>query len=149
VTGLAFLSVDAAAKGGDDRPIAMDAPSPVVVDGDDARLRQVVANLLNNALEHTPPGTPVTVRVGAHGGRAHLSVLDEGPGLPPDDAAKIFDRFYRVDAARTRSKGGAGLGLSIVKAIVEAHDGTVLLESAPGHGARFIVDLPEASANGA
>ena len=127
-----------------DRPIALqlvgdDAP---IVLGDDARLRQVLGNLLTNALTHTPVATPVTVTVGTRDGQAVLEVADEGPGLAPEQAARVFERFYRADAARSRAQGGSGLGLSIVAALVAAHGGHVDVETAPGEGARFRVRLP-------
>ncbi|MCA1712896.1 MAG: HAMP domain-containing histidine kinase [Actinobacteria bacterium] len=121
---------------------AYDAP---VVIGDDARLRQVFGNLLGNALTHTPDGTPVTVRVSTADRSAVVEVQDEGPGLPPDAAARAFERFYRADASRTRAQGGSGLGLSIVAALVEAHGGTVELDTAVGAGATFRVRLPLAA----
>jgi len=125
-----------------ERPIDVSADERVIIDGDDARLRQVAANLMSNALEHTPPATPVHVRVTIDGDHAVLEVADEGPGLDEEHAAKVFDRFFRVDPARARDNGGAGLGLAIVSAIVEAHGGTVAVETAPGAGARFTVRLP-------
>lgn len=115
---------------------------PAEVLGDDARLRQVVGNLLGNALDHTPEGADVTVRVGTDGADAVVEVADTGPGLGEDDAARVFERFYRADASRTRASGGSGLGLSIVAAIVAAHGGTVGVDSAPGKGATFRVRLP-------
>jgi two-component system, OmpR family, sensor kinase len=115
---------------------------PPVVRGDLAKLRQVVGNLLGNAFQHTPSGTAVTVSVGTEAGEAVLEVADEGPGLRPEDAARIFERFYRVDAARNRANGGNGLGLSIVDSIVTAHGGRVTVQSAPGEGACFRVSLP-------
>jgi two-component system, OmpR family, sensor kinase len=126
-----------------DRPIDVTV-EPVTVVGDDHRLRQVVGNLLANARLHTPPGTPVHVRLRATGDRARLEVADEGPGLAPDVADRIFERFYRGDPARTRARGGSGLGLSIVAAVAEAHGGRVSVDTAPGRGARFIVELPTA-----
>ena len=124
------------------RPITLEAPEAAVVAGDDARLRQVVANLLANARQHTPPGTPVVVRVGIDDGTAVLEVADEGPGLAPEQAARVFERFYRADESRTRTQGGTGLGLAIVAAIAEAHGGRVSVDTAPGEGARFRVELP-------
>lgn len=115
---------------------------PAEVLGDDARLRQVVGNLLGNALDHTPEGADVTVRVGTDGADAVVEVADTGPGLGEDDAARVFERFYRADASRTRASGGSGLGLSIVAAIVAAHGGTVGVDSAPEKGATFRVRLP-------
>jgi two-component system OmpR family sensor kinase len=130
-----------------DHPVTVVVPdagddSPPVVRGDLAKLRQVVGNLLGNAFQHTPPGTAVTVSVGTEAGNAILEVADEGPGLRPEDAARIFERFYRVDAARNRASGGTGLGLSIVDSIVTAHGGRVTVRAAPGEGARFRVSLP-------
>jgi two-component system OmpR family sensor kinase len=142
---LAALASDAVADAqtvAPDRPIRLERDGPIAVQGDDARLRQVAANLLSNALEHTPPGTAVRVRVASNDGEAILEVADEGPGLSPRHAAKVFDRFFRVDAARSRDNGGAGLGLSIVAAIVHAHGGRVSVQTAPGAGARFTVALP-------
>jgi two-component system OmpR family sensor kinase len=126
-----------------DRPITFTKPgAPVVVTGDDVRLHQVVANLLANARVHTPEGTPVDVRIGVDGHDAVLEVADHGPGLTPEAAAHVFERFYRVDSARTRRSGGAGLGLAIVAAVVNAHGGRVSTDSAPGAGATFVVHLP-------
>jgi two-component system OmpR family sensor kinase len=124
-----------------DRPIDL-AAEPVTVVGDDHRLRQVVGNLLANARLHTPPGTPVHVSLRATGDRVRLVVADDGPGLAPDVAARVFERFYRGDPARTRTRGGSGLGLSIVAAVAEAHGGRVSVDTAPGAGARFVVELP-------
>ena len=130
-----------------DRPIDL-AAEPVTVTGDDHRLRQIVGNLLANARVHTPPGTPVEVSLRVAGERARLEVADDGPGLEPDVAARIFERFFRGDPARTRASGGSGLGLSIVAAVVEAHGGRVSVATAPGAGARFVVELPLAAAHG-
>jgi two-component system OmpR family sensor kinase len=121
------------------------APGPAPVLGDEARLRQVVANLVGNAVAHTPAGTPVRIGVGTSGGHGVLEVADSGPGLPADQAARVFERFYRVDASRSRHEGGgAGLGLSICAALVAAHGGYVELETAPGRGAVFRIRLPPA-----
>ena len=128
-----------------ERPIDLTA-EPVTVLGDDHRLRQVVGNLLTNARLHTPPGTPVHVSLKAAGDRVRLEVADEGPGLTPDVAARVFERFYRGDPARTRARGGSGLGLSIVAAVAEAHGGRVSVDTAPGQGSRFVVELPAAQA---
>jgi two-component system OmpR family sensor kinase len=123
------------------RPIDFGS-EPVAVLGDELRLRQVVGNLLANARVHTPAGTPVHVTIGPRGDLARLEVADEGPGLAPDIAHRVFERFFRGDASRTRASGGTGLGLSIVAALAEAHGGRVELVTAPGKGARFIVELP-------
>lgn len=128
------------------RPIALAVRdgSPAQVLGDEPRLRQVVGNLMSNALTHTPEGTAVKVAVGVaeDDGVAILSVADAGPGLAPEDAARVFERFYRVDKSRTRAAGGSGLGLSIVAALVAAHGGQVEVESVPGQGSAFTVRLP-------
>ena len=122
------------------------AGAALVVLGDGQRLRQVLANLVNNALTHTPAGSPVEVRVGASSldGRpsAAVEVVDHGPGLTPEQAERVFERFYRADPARSHAAGGTGLGLSIVAALVAAHGGEVRVDSVPGRGARFRVVLP-------
>jgi two-component system OmpR family sensor kinase len=142
-------AVDDARAAAPDRPISLDAPDELMVSGDDVRLRQVAANLLANACQHTPPGTPVEVRLGDDGGAAVVDVVDHGPGLPADQADRVFERFYRADPSRARAGGGSGLGLSIVAAITEAHGGTVSVDSTPGEGARFRVALPiDRAANG-
>jgi two-component system, OmpR family, sensor kinase len=118
----------------------------LIVLGDDQRLRQVLANLVDNALTHTPAGSPVEVRVrtAALDGRpgAAVEVVDHGPGLAPEQAERVFERFYRADPARSQPAGGTGLGLSIVAALVAVHGGTVAVDSVPGRGARFRVLLP-------
>ncbi|MCZ2806188.1 ATP-binding protein [Modestobacter sp. VKM Ac-2983] len=156
---LALAPVDLAELAGDavhdvravdpDRPVSLqldpsltDAP---VVRGDEARLRQVIGNLVTNALTHTPAGTRVTLRIAEDETEPDglvLAVSDEGPGLAPADADRVFERFYRADSSRTRAAGGTGLGLSIVAALVEAHGGRVELHTAPGEGATFAVHLP-------
>ena len=123
-----------------------DGDVALMVVGDEQRLRQVLANLVGNALTHTPPGSPVEVRVGAAplDGRpgAAVEVVDHGPGLTPEQAERVFERFYRADPARSHADGGTGLGLSIVAALVAVHGGTVGVDSVPGRGARFRVVLP-------
>ena len=132
-----------------ERSITLDSPPRVLVMGDDLRLRQVLGNLLMNARQHTPPGTPVRVKVSIGTGVAALEVADDGPGLTPEQATHVFERFYRADESRTRGHGGTGLGLAIVAAIAEAHGGRVALDSAPGRGARFRVEVPLTSADDA
>jgi two-component system OmpR family sensor kinase len=111
--------------------------------GDEARLRQVLLNLLANAANHTPAGTPIELSARSEGGEALIEVADHGDGLTPENAKRVFERFFRVDAARARGDGGgSGLGLAIVAAIVDAHGGRVEVESTPGHGACFRVRLP-------
>lgn len=119
----------------------------VVVPGDEARLRQVLVNLLGNALAHTPAGTPVEVRLTARDGLALVEVQDHGPGLTPEQAQRVFERFYRGDSSRTRATGvpglsGSGLGLSIVSAVAEAHGGRAGVRSTAGEGATFLLELP-------
>jgi len=117
--------------------------------GDEGRLRQVISNLMSNALTHTPDGSPISVRI--HAGQpagnppvpsAILEVIDHGPGLTPEQASRVFERFYRADQARGRRTGGSGLGLAIVNALVAAHDGTVSVDTSPGRGATFRITLP-------
>jgi two-component system OmpR family sensor kinase len=120
-----------------------DTFEPATVVGDDHGLRQVTTNLVANALSHTPDGTTVTVRVGLAGDRAVLEVCDDGPGVAPEHASRIFERLYRADPSRSRAGGGgSGLGLAIVAAIVRQHGGTVELRATPGGGATFRVVLP-------
>jgi two-component system OmpR family sensor kinase len=114
----------------------------VLVSGDVGRLRQVVDNLLANARTHTPAGSTVRVTVGAAGGLARVTVADDGPGMAPADAARVFERFYRADPSRARTSGGAGLGMSIVAALVAAHGGHVHVDTAPGAGFAVTVTLP-------
>lgn len=126
-----------------DRPVTVDVPDEVFARGDEDRLRQVLQNLLSNALRHTPPGTPVSVAARAlPGDTVELTVSDEGPGMAPDTADRIFERFYRGAESRDPATGGTGLGLSIVKSIAEAHGGTVTVRTAPGEGSTFTVTLP-------
>ena len=130
-----------------DRSISLDVvdgPGRPEVLGDDARLRQVLTNLVTNALVHTPADATVTVRVGTVGDDALLEVADTGPGLGAEARERVFERFYRADSSRTRRSGGSGLGLSIVAALVAAHGGTVNVESPEGGGAVFRVLLPRA-----
>jgi two-component system OmpR family sensor kinase len=116
--------------------------TPVNVLGDPHQLSQIVANLMRNALTHTPAGTAVEVRVSSAGDDAVLEVRDHGHGLPPGDPADLFERFWRAGAGRERGPGGAGLGLAIVAAIAAAHGGSVSAANADGGGASFVVRLP-------
>lgn len=122
------------------RSVELVADAPVVVAGDRDRLRQLAHNMVRNALAHTPPGTPVSVIAKCEGAAGVLTVEDRGPGLQPEEAARVFDRFYRSDAAR--STRGTGLGLAIVRAIAEALGGTADVASEPGRGAAFSVRVP-------
>jgi heavy metal sensor kinase len=126
--------------------VACNAEGKVSVDGDRARIKQVVVNLLDNAIKYTPPGRTINLNVHARGGKAVLEVVDTGMGIPESALPHIFERFYRVDQARSRDAGGAGLGLAIVKSICAAHGGKVEVESVEGKGSRFRVELPLATA---
>ncbi|WP_026924360.1 sensor histidine kinase [Glycomyces arizonensis] len=129
--------VELTGPGGDGPP----GPAPVLAD--EARLRQVVTNLVGNAAAHTPAGTPVRIGVGTVDGRAVLEVADEGPGMTAEQAGRVFDRFYRADRSRSREGGAnAGLGLSIARSLARAHGGDVELTTALGEGARFRLVLP-------
>lgn len=131
------------------RPIHLNAAESTA-QGDEAALRQVIANLLTNASQHTPPGTAVTVATGTDtdSGTAFVEVADAGPGMTAEDAAHAFERFWRADPARTRGHSGAGLGLAIVAAIVSSHDGRITLDTSPGNGCRFRVILPAGDRSG-
>lgn len=127
------------------RPIAIEflpGPGTPEVIGDEARLRQVIGNLVANALQHTPPNARITLRVGTSGNHTVLEVVDRGPGMRKQDADRVFERFYRADSSRTRASGGTGLGLSIVDSLVRAHGGRVSVTTAPGDGCCFSVILP-------
>jgi two-component system OmpR family sensor kinase len=134
-------AVDAARVVEPERPIEL-AVEPVTVTGDEARLRQVLDNLFANARSHTPAGSAVSVALERVDGQAKLSVADHGPGLSDEEAARVFERFYRADSSRARASGGVGLGLSIVAAVTEAHGGTAEAKPTPGGGATFVITLP-------
>ena len=137
---------DAHAAGPDHR-WNLEVPSePVLVPGDDARLHQVVANLLANARVHTPPGSTVTLSLGGDGDQAVLTVADDGPGIPAELQTEVFERFARADVSRSRKEGSTGLGLAIVSAVIHAHHGSIALESQPGRTV-FTVRLPGFPAN--
>lgn len=125
-----------------DHPLTVAAgPGTLPLRLDPQRIRQVLDNLLTNAAVHTPAGTEVTVTVSVEPGRTLVRVADAGPGIPPGDRARVFDRFYRVDKARSRDRGGSGLGLAVARSLVAAHGGTVELSSEPG-ATVFTVTLP-------
>ena len=142
LTAVAAAAVDAARVKAPDRLVTFAPPAPVVVGGDANRLRQVIDNLLANAINHTPGGTPIEVDVRVVDTTALLSVTDHGPGIDPGDRGHIFEPFHRADPSRARTTGGVGLGLAIVSAIAAAHGGTVGVDSDPGSGATFWVRLP-------
>jgi two-component system, OmpR family, sensor kinase len=125
-----------------DRRLVVGPAPTLVIDADPDRLAQALQNLLRNAIVHTDPGGLVRLSAYRHGARVRLIVDDDGPGIPAEERGRIFDRFARLDAARGRDSGGAGLGLSIVRAIAVAHRGEVAVESSPEGGARFVLELP-------
>ena len=137
-------SVRAARAAAPDRSVSLEAPPVAMVLGDAHRLRQVVDNLLMNAVRHSPEGAPIAVRMSVDGAMATVEVVDHGPGVPADDTERIFEPFYRADTSRTRTTGGAGLGLAIVAAIARAHGGTVGVKPNSGDGAHFWVRIPRA-----
>lgn len=137
---MADLGPVAAAKGVN-LELAVPPGLPHLV-ADPDRLRQILVNLLTNALRYTPPGGRVLVEAEARAGELWVSVTDSGPGIDPADLPHVFDRFYRADKARTRETGASGLGLAIVRSLVELHGGRVTAESEPGKGSRFTVILP-------
>ena len=142
---LAALLVDAARTArtvAPDHPVALSITEVVTVTGDATRLRQVVDNLLANVRTHTPPGTTTSITLTTNGDEAVVVVADDGPGMQPVDAERMFERFYRTDSSRSRQTGGAGLGMPIVAAIVAAHGGKVRVDTAPGAGLRVTVSIP-------
>ncbi|MFG1707524.1 sensor histidine kinase [Nonomuraea sp. M3C6] len=117
----------------------------LIVSGDEVRLRQVISNLVSNAIIHTEPGSPIIVRAGAGTDTVFVEVVDSGPGLTPEQVERVFERFYRADSARSRRRGedrGTGLGLAIVRALIQAHGGSVTVTSSPSDGSTFRVELP-------
>jgi heavy metal sensor kinase len=122
--------------------LSCDASNQVGIEGDPLRLKQVVVNLLDNAIKYTPEGGEVKVAVTTINGSAVLEVNDAGAGIPAEALPHVFERFYRVDKARSRQMGGTGLGLAIVKSICSAHGGSISVESAEGKGSSFRVELP-------
>jgi two-component system OmpR family sensor kinase len=127
------------------RPVVFETDGPAVVVGDEDRLRQVVANVIGNALVHTSPEVPVTLRTGRTADEVWLDVTDEGAGMAPEVAARITERFFRADPARARHRGGSGLGLSIVESAVAAHGGHVVVTSALGAGTTVRLSFPTGS----
>jgi len=119
-------------------------PGLPAIQADPDRIRQVLVNLLANALQYTPQGGQVQVTAVPLGGQVVICVRDTGPGIPPEELPRIFDRFYRADKSRSRGTGGSGLGLAIVRSIVELHKGSIRVESKTGEGACFTVTLPAA-----
>ncbi len=148
IAALAGATAEQMALLAEDRKIKMtrEIPAPVHVMGDRARLKQVIVNLLDNAIKYTPPGGSAHMKVAAQGAQAVIEVTDSGAGIPPEAVPLVFERFYRVDRDRSAGTDGAGLGLSIVKSISVAHGGRVEVESTLGSGSQFRVILPLAEA---
>jgi two-component system OmpR family sensor kinase len=124
------------------RAVSARIAAPVLITGDDLRLRQAVANLVRNALVHTPAGSPVEVTLQPENGHAEIDIIDHGPGVPVAQRERIFERFHRADPQRSRDQGGSGLGLSIASAVVNAHGGRISVAETPGGGATFRIELP-------
>ncbi len=143
---LARDAADDARAAARDREVTVTVEGPHVVSGDSSQLRQVLANLMRNALTHTPAGTPIELALAGENGSVRIEVRDHGPGLPAGAADSVFERFWRAETGRERGKAGAGLGLAIVAAIVAAHDGSASAANAPGGGAVFTIELPAAAA---
>ena len=142
VVELAVAAAEAFRAAHPGHPLALDVPdTPVMLQADPVRLRQILDNLLANVAAHTPAGTSATLTVRIHRGAAEVSIVDNGPGISPEHQARIFDRFYRVDDSRSRRNGGSGLGLAVVHMLVAAHRGTVHVASVPGR-TEFTVRLP-------
>jgi two-component system OmpR family sensor kinase len=143
---LAALAADAAADAraaAPNREITLDIPpDPAPVNGDEDRLRQVIANVVGNALVHTGADVPITIRVSRLAGSVTLEVDDRGPGMTPEVAERVTERFFRADPARARHRGGSGLGLSIVDATVSAHGGSVVIDSEPERGTTVRLTMP-------
>ena len=125
--------------------VVLTPPDPVLVCADRRRLAQCLGNLLRNAVAHTPADGEVKVIVARSGSVVTLTVEDTGEGIPADHLALVFDRFHRVDPSRARSSGGMGLGLAVVRELVTGMGGRVWAESDPGHGSRFVIELPVAA----
>jgi signal transduction histidine kinase len=121
--------------------VEADVQPSLELEADEQRLHQVLANLVANAVQHSPRGGRVLVRAAAENGVTRLEVIDEGPGIPPDEAERVFERFYRSDQARSSKEGGSGLGLSIARWIVDLHGGRITAEAVEPHGCRMVVEL--------
>ena len=124
------------------RQVGLRVPGPLPLRGDRDALGRAFRNLVDNALQYSPPDTPVEIEARLEGSRVEVRVRDHGPGLAAEDLPRVFERFYRADPSRTRRTGGSGLGLAIVRAVVEHHGGRALLENHPAGGAQALVILP-------
>jgi signal transduction histidine kinase len=145
LASIAAQAVQAARIVNPDRPITLLDGDPVIVYADTERVRQVIDSLIGNATQHTPPRSAVTVSVTSTTGLGEVIVADNGPGMTAEQAARVFERFYRTDEARTRARGGSGLGLSIAASLAAAHGGDIIVDSQPGRGAAFHLRLPLAA----
>lgn len=125
-----------------ERPITSDIANSIALRGDDDRLRQVLGNIIGNAIVHTPDGTPVSVTATSDGDRATVTIADEGDGMDADAASRMTERFYRADPSRSRERGGSGLGMAITEAIIKAHGGQIVVDSQPGVGTEISIELP-------
>lgn len=127
-----------------EKPVAVELVDvdQVMILGDEDRLKQLILNLVDNGIKYTLPGGTVRLSLSKESSWAHLIVADTGIGIPPEDLPHIFDRFYRVDKARSRAQGGSGLGLAIAKWVVQAHGGAIQVDSTPGQGTTFRITLP-------
>jgi two-component system, OmpR family, sensor kinase len=142
LASIAAQAVEAARIVNPGRAVTLLAGDPVIVRADEERLRQVIDNLIGNAIQHTPPRSPVTVSVTSTTSIGEIIVADHGPGMTAEQAARVFERFYRTDAARARARGGTGLGLSIAASLAAAHGGDITVDTQPGNGAAFHLRLP-------
>jgi signal transduction histidine kinase len=132
-------------RGGRSIELVLSADDALSADGDPERVHQVVSNLLTNAVQHSPDGGEVVLSAHADGKLVTIAVEDDGPGIPAADAARVFERFYRSDAARSSKDGGTGLGLAIARWIVDLHGGDIRVEGKSPHGCRMVVELPRAA----
>jgi two-component system OmpR family sensor kinase len=146
VAALAREAVQDARARAPERQIGLSERGAAVVAGEELQLRQVFANLLGNAIVHTPAGTPIEVGVEADGGQVRVTVTDHGAGVPAGEREQLFERFWRREGGRERGRAGSGLGLAIVQGVVQAHHGSVEIRDVPGGGAAFVVTLPAAPA---
>jgi signal transduction histidine kinase len=143
LAGLAASAVDSARAAAAEKEIALTLDAePVATEADPSRVAQLLDNLLSNAIKFTPYGGTVTVGIGRDGDNAVMKVSDSGFGIPAHEQERLFQRFFRTESARAREIPGTGLGLAICRAIAEAHDGTIEVDSVEGHGTTFRVLLP-------
>jgi two-component system, OmpR family, sensor kinase len=145
LASVAAEAVQAARAVYPDRRITLLADEPVIVLADYERVRQVTDNLMSNAFKHISEGSQVTIAVTSADGSGQLAVADAGPGMTQEQAARVFERFYRIDDARDRARGGTGLGLAIAASLAAAHSGELTVDTAPGQGATFYVRIPLAT----